>query len=83
MNKHRFLPTGGFYQPAVVDTGSLIDQINYIAYMDQEHKYLFDEENLINTLKKVPFKKVELRNFDENLDSKVRDSESIYAIAIK
>ena len=83
MNKHRFLPTGGFYQPAVVDTGSLIDQINYIAYMDQEHKYLFDEENLINTLKKIPFKKVELRNFDEDLDNKVRDSESIYAIAIK
>ena len=83
INKERFQPGDGFYKPAVVDTGSLIDQINYVAYMDEEHKYLFDEENLINTLKKIPFKKVELRNFDKSLDSKVRDSESIYAIAIK
>ena len=83
INKQRFLPKGGYYQPAVVHTGSLIDQINYIAYMDQEHKYLFDKENLINTLKKIPFKKVELRNFDKSLDNKARDLESIYAAAIK
>lgn len=72
-----------FYQPAVIHTGSLMDQINYIAYMDQEHKYLFDKENLINTLKKIPFKKVELRTFDESIDMKSRHFESIYAIAIK
>ncbi len=82
-NKERFQPEDGFYKPAVVDTGSLIDQINYVAYMDQEHKYLFDKENLINTLKKISFASVDLRNFDENLDDKIRDSESIYAIAIK
>ena len=82
-NKQRFLPEGEFYQPAVVDTGSLMDQINYIAYMDQEHKYLFDKQNLVNTLKKIPFKKVELRTFDESIDIKSRDFESIYAIAIK
>ena len=51
--------------------------------MDQEHKYLFDKENLINTLKKISFTRVESRNFDKNLDSKIRDSESIYASAIK
>lgn len=83
INKERFQPKDGFYGPAVVDTGSLIDQLNYITYMDQEHKYLFDKENLINTLKKIPFSSVDLRNFDKNLDSKARDSESIYAIAIK
>ena len=83
VNKEVFQPDGGFYQPAVVDTGSLIDQVNYIAYMNQQHKYLFDKENLINTLKKIPFEKVELRNFNENLDIKNRDSESIYAIAVK
>jgi hypothetical protein len=60
-----------------------MDQINYIAYMDQEHKYLFDKQNLVNTLKKIPFKKVELRAFDESIDMKSRDFESIYAIAIK
>ncbi len=83
VNKEKFQPEDGFYKPAIVDTGSLIDQINYVAYMDQEHKYLFDKENLINTLKKISFTRVESRNFDKNLDSKIRDSESIYASAIK
>lgn len=71
------------YQPAVTDTGSLLDQINYIAYMNQLHKYMFDEENLVNTLKKAPFTSVELRSFDEFLDLRCRDFESIYAMAIK
>ena len=31
---------------------------------------MFDEENLINTLKLSPFKKVELRDFDINIDKK-------------
>lgn len=81
--KKFFMPEVERYQPALVDTGSLMDQIQYIAYMDQEHKYLFDKQNLVNTLKKVPFKKVELRTFDESIDMKSRDFESIYAIAIK
>lgn len=71
------------YQPAVTCTGSLLDQVNYIAYMNQLHKYMFDEENLVNTLKKAPFSSVGLREFDECLDLKSRDFESIYALAIK
>lgn len=71
------------YEPALVDTGSLLDQVNYIAYMDQLHKYMFDEENLVNTLRKAPFSSVGLRKFDETLDLKSRDFESIYAVAIK
>lgn len=71
------------YQPAVIDTGSLMDQVNYIAYMDQHHKFMFDKENLINVLKKINFKTVNLRDFDESLDMKSRDFNSIYAIAIK
>ena len=71
------------YQPAVTDTGSLLDQVNYIAYMNQLHKYMFDEENLVNTLKKAPFTSVELRGFDECLDLRCRAFESIYAVAIK
>ena len=38
-----------WYQPALVDTYSCIDQLNYIAYMGGEHKYMFDEENLCKT----------------------------------
>ena len=71
------------YGPAFVDTGSLIDQVNYIASMDQHHNYMFDPENLVNTLKKAPFSDVRLREFDEKLDLKSRDLESIYASAIK
>lgn len=72
-----------WYGPGVTNTGSLIDQLNYIAYLNGQHKFLFDQENLINILKKSGFKKVSLRNFDKNLDLKERDYESIYALAIK
>lgn len=83
VNGEKFQPVGKGYGPALVDTGSFIDQLNYIAYMDGQHNYMFDEENLINTLKKAPFSSVYLRNFDETLDLKSRDYESIYATAIK
>lgn len=79
----RFRPERVGYAPAFVDTGSMMDEINYIAYMDQKHKYMFDPENLVNTLKKASFSSVGLREFDEDLDLKARDYESIYASAIK
>lgn len=72
-----------FYPPAMVDTGSVIDQLNYIAYLGNEHAYMFDEENLINTLKKGGFTDVRLREFEAELDIDWRDYESIYAIAKK
>lgn len=71
------------HSPAVINTGSLIDQLNYIAYMDGEHHYLFDIENLINTLKICGFTRVNQREFDPLVDSADRDFESIYAYAIK
>jgi predicted SAM-dependent methyltransferase len=71
------------YKPAVVSTGSFLDQVNYIAYMDGLHSYMFDEENLLNTIKLAGFSKVNLRQFDPSLDIIERDYESIYAEAIK
>lgn len=71
------------YLPAVVNTGSKIDQLNYIAYMDGQHNYLFDEENLVNTLKKGGFEDVNLRDFDPDIDIPERDHQSIYAVAVK
>ena len=44
---------------------------------------MFDEENLVNTLKKAGFSDVKLRVFDESIDLLERDNESIYALAIK
>ena len=69
--------------PAIVDTGSYLDQVNYIAYMAGQHTYMFDEENLINTLKQGGFDGAELRAFDATIDMQSRDFESIYAIATK
>tara|TARA_B100001013_G_C24445697_1_gene377502 strand:+ start:28 stop:633 length:606 start_codon:yes stop_codon:yes gene_type:complete len=60
-----------------------IDYINYIAYMDGVHKYMFDEENLLHILKTKGFKDVKLRQFDPQIDIKSRDYESIYAQGIK
>ena len=72
-----------WWQPGMIDTGSNIDQLNYVAYMLNEHKYMFDEQNLINTLTKAGFINVSLREFDDTLDLIERDRESIYAKAIK
>ena len=71
------------WKPASVDTGSKIDQLNYIAYLNDGHKYLFDKENLVNTLLTAGFANAKIRNFDPNLDLKKRETESIYAEARK
>ena len=70
------------YKPAYNNT-TRIDYVNYTAYMDGHHKYMFDEENLVYLLKAKGMKNVRLREFDPLLDLKVRDFESIYAIAEK
>ena len=76
-----FRPRDEWWSPASVNTNSCIDQLNYIAYMGGEHHYLFDTENLVNTLLSGGFAKAELRNFDIELDMPIRDFESIYARA--
>ena len=68
------------YMPAFNNTSSLIDLVNYIAYMDGHHKYMFDEENLIKILTSSGFQQVCLRDFDPEIDSAERRHESIYAI---
>ena len=78
-----FRNRSSWWQPGIVDTDSAIDQLNYMAYMKDEHKYMFDEENLVNTLKKSGFSKVKLRSFDDSIDILARDAESIYAVAYK
>lgn len=60
-----------------------IDFINYMAYMDGNHKYMFDEENLLYILKAKGFRNAHLREFDPNIDLSLRHYESIYAEALK
>jgi predicted SAM-dependent methyltransferase len=69
------------WDPAWDNTSSLIDLVNYIAYMDGHHKYMFDEENLIQVLKLAGFRNSRLREFDPELDSLERRHESIFAVA--
>jgi predicted SAM-dependent methyltransferase len=68
------------YKPAYNNT-TRIDYVNYTAYMDGGHKYMFDEENLLYILESKGFRSVRLRQFDPSLDLKERDFESIYAEA--
>ena len=60
-----------------------IDAVNYIAYMDGHHKYMFDKENLVRRLELAGFADVHLREFDPSIDMAERDYESIYAEAVK
>jgi len=68
---------------AAYNYNSKIDYVNYMAYMDGHHKYMFDEENIIVILKKAGFKHVMLRDFDKTLDLEVRNYQSIYVQAEK
>jgi predicted SAM-dependent methyltransferase len=70
------------WEPAFNNTTG-IDAINYVAYMDGEHKYMFDQENLLHILTGAGFKDVAEREFDSETDRPERDCESIYAIGTK
>lgn len=70
------------YEPAYNRT-TKIDYVNYIAYMNEDHKYMFDEENLVFLLERKGFKNVRIREFDSALDIKERECESIYAEGFK
>jgi predicted SAM-dependent methyltransferase len=70
------------YKPAVI-SNSGIDLLNYIAYMDGHHRYMFDQENLLRVLAEAGFSDVRGREFDPTIDLTERKYESIYAIGIK
>ena len=69
------------WNPGLPKTGSLIDQVNYIAYMNQEHKILFDKEFLLNSMIQNGFKIANQRQFDYSIDLPGRHFESLYCIA--
>jgi len=69
------------YRRAFYDN-SMIDYVNYIAYMDGHHKYMFDEENILVILRKVGFVNVVLREYEEGLDSKASRAKSLYVQAV-
>lgn len=70
------------WTPAV-QGDSLIDMVNYVAYLDGHHKCLFDEESLVRRMQSVGMVDVRLREFDPSVDLEGRDFESIYGIGYK
>lgn len=60
-----------------------IDYVNYTAYMDGHHKYMFDKENLIYILRSKGFRNVHLRQYEPGLDLEGHIIESIYAEGVK
>jgi predicted SAM-dependent methyltransferase len=70
------------YEPAY-NYNSKLDYVNYMAYMDGHHRYMFDEENLLVILEKYGFRNVKLREFDMTLDMEVRNFQTIYACGVK
>jgi predicted SAM-dependent methyltransferase len=70
------------YAPAFPGV-SKIDALNYVAYMDGQHKYLFDVDALVNVLAKAGFENARRREFDPELDMEERRHNSVYAVATK
>ena len=70
------------HKPAVISNARM-DILNYMAYMDGQHRYMFDRENLVQILSQAGFASARLRDFDPTLDLQEREYESIYALGIK
>jgi predicted SAM-dependent methyltransferase len=70
------------WEPAFNNT-TAIDAINYVAYMGGEHKYMFDQENLLHILLEAGLTNVSARAMDPEIDKPERDYESLYAQGFK
>jgi len=70
------------YKPAVVSELKM-DIVNYIAYMDGNHRFMFDQENLLRVLSSAGFVDICQRDFNPKLDKGERKHESIYALGVK
>jgi predicted SAM-dependent methyltransferase len=81
--ENKELPGQYFIHKPAYNNTTKIDYINYIAYMDGHHKYLFDEDNLRYLVEHCGFKNVKIAEFDESIDLFDRKYESIYCVASK
>ena len=70
------------YKPAVI-SDQRMDIVNYVAYMDGHHKYMFDKESLVHVLSLAGFGSVHIREFDASLDLPKRRPGSIYVCCAK
>ena len=71
--RHMFGGTDAYFETTAIDS------LNYVAYMGEHHKYMFDQENLNHRLDAAGFHSVGTRSFDGSVDLESRREESIYA----
>ena len=71
------------HEKSYIDNKSSIDQINYIAYMNGEHKHMFDSESLVNLFLSIGFRECTPRQFNKGFDTEEHKQYSIYFVAIK
>lgn len=74
--RHMFGGTDAYFETTAIDS------LNYVAYMGEHHKYMFDQENLNHRLGAAGFVDVQARSFDYSIDLQSRRAESIYARGI-
>ena len=67
------------YRPAVVSDRPM-DLLNYIFYMDTQHRFMFDQDNLAHHCREAGFEHCATRAFDPDVDSADRDYESLYMV---
>ena len=82
LGHHQLDPNREYWEPAFISSQG-IDLLNYVAYMADEHKCMFDQAGLIDRLSRVGFIGARARAFDAELDLEGRAFESIYADAWK
>ena len=70
------------FKPAVVSANAM-DLLNYMSYMDGQHKFMFDAENLAFHCEAAGFVSCVVRPFDPSLDIAARDYESLYMSCLK
>ena len=70
------------HRPAVISERPM-DRLNYIFYMNGQHRFMFDVDNLAHHCQDAGFAGCVARAFDPGLDSRDRDYESLYMICHK
>lgn len=70
------------FKPAIISNCKM-DILNYIFYMNGEHKFMFDYDNLSYQLKLAGFKNIKIRQFDPHIDDFERLYESMYLVCEK
>lgn len=65
------------------EVGTRMDLVNHMAHMCGEHRFLFDEDNLIALFRQAGFVDTHLRTFDAGREHESRRFESICAVGRK